>query len=30
MKCGIKGLYIYASEEALRNKLLSYQKAGKQ
>ncbi|MER2107640.1 MAG: DUF2075 domain-containing protein [Solibacillus sp.] len=28
MKRGIKGLYIYASDEALRNKLLSYQKAG--
>lgn len=27
MKRGIKGLYIYASDEALRNKLLSYQKA---
>ncbi|MFJ7951300.1 DNA/RNA helicase domain-containing protein [Lysinibacillus sp. NPDC096418] len=28
MKRGIKGLYIYASNEALRNKLLEYQKAG--
>lgn len=28
MKRGIKGLYIYASDEALRNKLLEYQKAG--
>lgn len=28
MKRGIKGLYIYASNEALRNKLLSYQTAG--
>lgn len=28
MKRGIKGLYIYASDEALRNKLLSYQTAG--
>jgi uncharacterized protein len=28
MKRGIKGLYIYASNEALRNKLLSYQQAG--
>lgn len=27
MKRGIKGLYIYASDEALRNKLLSYRKA---
>ena len=27
MKRGIKGLYIYASDEALRNKLLEYQKA---
>ncbi|MBD8034851.1 hypothetical protein H9632_17460 [Solibacillus sp. Sa1YVA6] len=26
MKRGIKGLYIYASDEALRNKLLTYQK----
>ncbi len=25
MKCGIKGLYIYASNEELRNKLLEYQ-----
>lgn len=28
MKRGIKGLYIYASNEALRNKLLSYQQVG--
>lgn len=28
MKRGIKGLYIYSSDEALRNKLLEYQKAG--
>ena len=28
MKRGIKGLYIYASNEALRNKLLEYQKVG--
>lgn len=28
MKRGIKGLYIYASNETLRNKLLEYQKAG--
>ncbi|MEK4131262.1 DNA/RNA helicase domain-containing protein [Solibacillus sp. FSL W8-0474] len=26
MKRGIKGLYIYASDEALRNKLLSFQR----
>lgn len=29
MKRGIKGLYIYTSDGALRNKLLEYQKAGK-
>ncbi|WP_431027789.1 DUF2075 domain-containing protein [Lysinibacillus sp. LZ02] len=28
MKRGIKGLYIYASNEALRNKLLEYQETG--
>lgn len=28
MKRGIKGLYIYTSDDALRNKLLEYQKAG--
>ena len=28
MKRGIKGLFIYASNEALRNKLLSYQQVG--
>lgn len=28
MKRGIKGLYIYASNKALRNKLLAYQKVG--
>ena len=28
MKRGIKGLYIYASNEALRNKLLQYQDKG--
>ena len=27
MKRGIKGLYIYASDEALRNKLLEFQEA---
>ena len=30
MKRGIKGLYIYASDAALRNKLLQYQKAGEE
>ncbi|TKI17607.1 DUF2075 domain-containing protein [Lysinibacillus sphaericus] len=28
MNRGIKGLFIYASDEALRNKLLEYQKVG--
>jgi len=28
MKRGIKGLYIYSSDESLRNKLLENQKAG--